>query len=88
MSQPEVVLITGTRKGIGKHLVEHFVGKGAIVEGCSRDTPDWSLEGYTHHLADVTDEDAVKNMFTSIRARHGRLDVCINNAGVASMNQP
>src|SRR5438105_2195 len=86
MPDREVVLITGSRKGIGRHLVEHFVAKGAIVEGCSREMPDWELENYTHHLADVTDDVAVKKMFGSILKRHGRLDVAINNAGVASMN--
>ena len=86
MPEPEVVLITGTRKGIGRHLAEHFVKKGALVEGCSRQVPDWQLQNYTHHLADVTDEAQVKAMFASIQKRHGRLDVAINNAGTASMN--
>jgi len=86
MADREVVLITGTRKGIGKHLAEHFVAKGALVEGCSRELPDWELENYTHHLADVTDDMAVKKMFASVQKRHGRLDVVVNNAGVASMN--
>jgi len=82
----EVVLITGTRKGIGKALVEHFVSRGAIVEGCSRQQPDWELEGYHHHQADVLDEVQVRDMMQSISDRHGRLDVLVNNAGVASMN--
>jgi 3-oxoacyl-[acyl-carrier protein] reductase len=86
MEQPDVVLITGTRKGIGQHLAQHFVNKGAIVEGCSREMPDWELENYTHHLADVTNDQAIRRMFASIQKRHGRLDIVINNAGVASMN--
>ena len=86
MSDREVVLITGSRKGIGRHLVEHFVRKGALVEGCSRELPDWELENYTHHQADVLDEIAIRAMFASIRRRHGRLDIAINNAGIASMN--
>jgi 3-oxoacyl-[acyl-carrier protein] reductase len=86
MSDPEVVLITGTRKGIGRYLAEHFVRKGAWVEGCSRTMPEWELEHYTHHCLDVADEAQVKALFSSIRKRHGRLDILINNAGVASMN--
>lgn len=82
----QVVLITGARKGIGRFLAERFVHNGALVEGCSREAPDWSLEGYTHHLADVADEAQVKAMMTSIARRHGRLDIVINNAGVAAMN--
>lgn len=86
MPEREVVLITGTRKGIGRYLAEHFVRKGALVEGCSRQLPDWNLENYEHHVADVTSEDQVRSMIASIKKRHGRLDVVINNAGVASMN--
>lgn len=86
MPEQEVVLITGTRTGIGRFLAEHFVSRGALVEGCSRNPPDWSLEGYTHHCLDVADEAAVKAMFVDIQKRHGRLDILINNAGVASMN--
>jgi len=73
VSEREVVLITGARKGIGRHLAEHFVRKGALVEGCSRELPDWELENYTHHQADVRDEGQIKAMFASIRSRHGRL---------------
>lgn len=86
MAEREVVLITGTRKGIGRFLVEHFVSKGTLVEGCSREPPDWELENYTHHRVDVADESQVKAMLSSIQRRHGRLDIAINNAGIASMN--
>lgn len=86
MSQPEVVLITGTRTGIGRFLAEHFIRKGALVEGCSREAPGWDSENYTHHAVDIADEAQVNGMLASIRRRHGRLDIVINNAGVASMN--
>lgn len=82
----EVVFITGTRKGIGRALVEHFVAKGARVEGCSREMPDWELDGYRHNQVDVLDEVQVRNVMQSIATRYGRLDVVVNNAGVASMN--
>jgi 3-oxoacyl-[acyl-carrier protein] reductase len=86
MTNATVVLISGTRKGIGRYLAEHFVKQGALVEGCSRSEPDWTLDNYTHHYVDVADEAQVRSMLSSIRKRHGRLDVLINNAGVASMN--
>jgi 3-oxoacyl-[acyl-carrier protein] reductase len=86
MSEREVVLITGARKGIGRFLAEHFVKKGAFVEGCSREQPDWELENYTHHLVDVADEAQVRTMISSIQKHHGRLDIVINNAGIAAMN--
>jgi 3-oxoacyl-[acyl-carrier protein] reductase len=86
MSEREVVLITGTRKGIGCYLAQHFVKKGAVVEGCSREAPEWNLENYIHHRVDVADEKQVKTMLAAIQSRHGRLDIVINNAGIAAMN--
>lgn len=86
MKDRKIVLITGTRKGVGRFLVQHFIEKGAIVNGCSRKPIDWRLPDYTHHIADVGDEAQVKGMISSIKKRHGRLDITINSAGVASMN--
>jgi 3-oxoacyl-[acyl-carrier protein] reductase len=85
VDQP-VTIITGTRKGIGKYLAEHYVGRGHRVIGCSRREPEWSLEGYEHVLADVADEGPVKRLFAGVRKRFGRLDHLINNAGIAAMN--
>ncbi len=85
MSKP-ITLITGTRKGIGKFLVEHYIGKGHIVIGCSRGDIDWQLDNYEHFTLDVVDEKKVKKMFSSVRKKYGRVDNLINNAGIASMN--
>ena len=81
-----VMLITGTRKGIGRYLAEHYISKGFLVEGCSRKPPGWELPNYTHHTADISDEKQIREMFSSIQKRHNRLDIAINNAGIASMN--
>lgn len=86
MPDQPITLITGTRKGIGKYLAEYYIAKGHSVIGCSRDSADWSLPGYTHVRADVTDETAVRELFAGIRREHGRLHNLINNAGIASMN--
>jgi 3-oxoacyl-[acyl-carrier protein] reductase len=86
MAEKKVVLITGTRKGIGRTLVEHYAGRGCHVIGCSRSPFEGELTNYLHYCLDVCDESAVKRMFSEIRSQEGRLDVLINNAGVASMN--
>ena len=83
-----IILITGTRKGIGAALSEYYLSQGDTVIGCSREMPDWA-EGkanYRHFLADVADEAAVKKMFRAVAKEYGRLDALINNAGIASMN--
>ncbi len=81
-----VSLITGTSKGIGRFLAEHYVRRGHRVVGCSRSRPEWELEGYLHYEADVADETSVRQIFADLRQRFGRLDHLINNAGVAAMN--
>ena len=86
MMDPQITLITGTRKGIGKYLVEHYITRGHLVVGCSREVPDWTIQGYKHYEADVSDEKAVLQIFSGIRKEYGKLDNLINNAGIASMN--
>jgi 3-oxoacyl-[acyl-carrier protein] reductase len=88
MSQPDapVTLITGTRKGIGRALVEQYVRAGHRVVGCSRGEPEWRLAGYRHFLADVGEEVEVERLFVDLRKDYGRLDHLINNAGIAAMN--
>ncbi len=81
-----VVLITGTSRGLGRHLAEHFVGKGDLVVGCSRGAASLDHENYRHLQTNVGDEVGVKRVFSEITKAYGRLDVLINNAGIASMN--
>lgn len=80
------IVITGTRKGIGRHLVDHYLSKGYQVFGCSRSPMDETIENYTHYELDVADEESVNNMVFDIQKKSARIDALINNAGIASMN--
>ena len=80
------ILITGSRKGIGKFMTEVFLDRGHTVFGCSRGEQVIDHECYHHFQIDVSDEVGVKEMFRFIRTQGGHLDVLINNAGIASMN--
>jgi len=82
----QVMLITGSGKGIGKYLAEYYAAKGYRVIGCSRSEIDFQLDNYRHFCLDVSDEKKVKEMFAEINRSLGRLDVLVNNAGIASMN--
>ena len=84
--RPEVVLITGTRTGVGKALAEHFLARGDQVVGCSRRPATIVHPAYRHHEVDVTDHRQVRSMFRAVRAEHGYLDALVNNAGVGTMN--
>ena len=80
------MIITGTRKGIGNYLAEYYTHKGFYIIGCSRDDINFELDNYQHYCLDISDEPSVKKMFAEIRKKYGRLDILINNAGIASMN--
>ena len=82
----KVMLITGTRKGIGRYLVEYYCDKGYQVVGCSRAEADYQLDDYRHYCLDVADETAAVGMVADVAKRYGHIDVLINNAGIATMN--
>ena len=86
MHDGRVVLISGTRKGIGRQLAIHYCQQGNVVVGCSRKPVEDMPQGYHHFCLDVADELPVKKMFADVRKRFGRLDILLNNAGTASMN--
>lgn len=86
MSDRPVMVITGARKGIGRHLAEHYAAGDYFVVGCSRGESDLEGPSYAHFRLDVADEAEVVKMFHQIARRWGRVDVLLNNAGIASMN--
>jgi 3-oxoacyl-[acyl-carrier protein] reductase len=82
----KTIVITGTRKGIGKALAEHYLAAGWRVIGCSRGEASLTQAHYEHFSLDVSDEAAVVAMARAIRQAHGTVDALLNNAGIASMN--
>lgn len=81
-----VIIITGTSKGIGKALVEYYLGCGHTVIGCSRSASTIEHVNYIHFFLDVSDEKAVVSMIRTVKKEFGKIDILINNAGMASMN--
>lgn len=81
-----VFIISGASRGIGRALAEHYLGCGDIVVGCARSTSDIKHANYRHFMLDINDEKAVVAMVRAAKKEFGRIDICLNNAGVASMN--
>jgi NAD(P)-dependent dehydrogenase (short-subunit alcohol dehydrogenase family) len=77
-----VALVTGGSRGIGRGITEVLVEAGATVVTCARSAAD-PLPGSTHEQCDVRDPESVAALVEGIVARHGRLDVLVNNAGGA-----
>jgi len=82
----KTIVITGTRKGIGRAMAEHYLEAGWRVIGCSRGAGSVENTNYEHFSLDVSDEAAVVSMARQIRSEHGSVDALLNNAGIASMN--
>jgi len=81
-----IVIVPGSRKGLGHYLCNYFLEEGDIVYGCSRRESTIAHPNYIHFCLDVADEIAVINMVRQIYKNHKHIDVLVNNAGSASMN--
>jgi NAD(P)-dependent dehydrogenase (short-subunit alcohol dehydrogenase family) len=77
-----VVLVTGGVRGVGRGIGDVFLAHGAHVVTCARHEPETPAEA-DFVRCDVRDEPQVTALINGIVARHGRLDVVVNNAGGA-----
>ena len=81
MKPPRVVVVTGGGKGIGKAVVTRFAAQGDRVVAVGRDRRALErTDAAAAEVCDVTAEDQVAALFERV----GRVDVLINNAGVAT----
>jgi 3-oxoacyl-[acyl-carrier protein] reductase len=87
-----VALITGANQGIGFAVAQALAADGfrIVVNGRRENAVEEAAsrlcgKGFDAIgiAADVSDEQAVARMFGTIDARFGRLDIVVNNAGIA-----
>jgi NAD(P)-dependent dehydrogenase (short-subunit alcohol dehydrogenase family) len=76
-----VGVVTGGGAGIGAAITEELRSQGATVVVLDVQGP---LEG-DHVPCDVTDRAQVAEAVRAVLARHGRLDIVVNNAGIAAV---
>ncbi|HEY6297341.1 MAG TPA: SDR family NAD(P)-dependent oxidoreductase, partial [Streptosporangiaceae bacterium] len=87
-----IALITGANKGIGLQTARQLGARGVTVLVGARDE-EQGLEAErglraggadaTFIRLDVTDPESVRDAADWIEKEHGRLDVLVNNAGIA-----
>lgn len=83
IKQKRIVLVTGGSSGIGKAVAEYLSQNGFIVYGTSRsERKEENTSGVNMLQVDVTDETSILSAISEIKAKHGALDVLINNAGL------
>lgn len=86
----QVAIITGGASGIGLALTKRLANAGAVVvvvdldtragEKVVADNNDVAGTIEFRHC-DITDEDSVIDLVSSVYAAHGRIDILVNNAG-------
>jgi NAD(P)-dependent dehydrogenase (short-subunit alcohol dehydrogenase family) len=93
----QVALITGASRGIGLEIARLLAGQGCDLVITGRDRPALEKVGrelvrikvkVTTHPCDVREPDSVNALFRDLRKRHKRIDILINNAGIAHANFP
>jgi NAD(P)-dependent dehydrogenase (short-subunit alcohol dehydrogenase family) len=78
-----VTLVTGGVRGVGLGISRALIEAGATVVACARREPDPPVDGIEFYQCDVREPEQVHAMIAAVVARHGRLDVLVNNAGGA-----
>ena len=90
MNEPRVVVVTGGSRGLGAGIVQSFLDSGDEVATCARSateqTEKWAAEAGDRFLfapADLSSSADAKAFVDAVIERWGRIDVLVNNAGVA-----
>src|SRR5665213_3301573 len=86
-----IALVTGANKGIGREISRQLAAKGTLVLMGARDrergenaVAELRAQGSVEFIQiDVTSQSSVDRAAAEVERRHGRLDVLVNNAGVA-----
>ena len=77
----KICLITGAAQGIGAATCAKFAAEGATVIGADL-RPEGIAAEHERHALDVTRREQVDAVVAAVLARHGRIDVLVNNAGI------
>jgi 2-deoxy-D-gluconate 3-dehydrogenase len=84
-----VALVTGASRGLGASIARGLADDGALVVAAARSVDQLATvvsaapDRISSAIADMTDAGALAGLVDEVVARHGRIDVLVNNAGIA-----
>ena len=88
-----VAVVTGGAQGFGLAITERFIEAGAKVviwdidENAAKDAiGKVKSENLSHQIVDVTNFEIVNQNLKEVEKKHGKIDIFVNNAGIAGMN--
>jgi len=88
----KIAIVTGAGRGIGEAIAEAFLHEGATVVIAERDVETGSATaarlGAWFVPTDVTSQHSVDQLVAAVVAKHGRIDVLVNNAGINVFHEP
>lgn len=82
----KVAVVTGASRGIGLAIAKELTAKGYQVVGISRNIEPGEPFALTIK-ADIADIESHADVLSQIGAKFGRIDLLVNNAGVAPINR-
>ena len=78
----KLALVTGSRRGVGRLIAEHFLHHGARVVGFARGEATIAHPQYAHFQVDVGDPTAVQKGFAELKKVTDAVHIVVNNAAV------
>ena len=88
-----VAVVTGGAQGFGLAVSEKFIEAGAKViiwdideEAAKQAIDKVNSENLTYKIVDVSDFENINKSLSEIQNKHGKIDIFINNAGIAGVN--
>ena len=88
----KIAVVTGAAGGLGRAFSKRLLGDGLHVVGVDLDAPALLQmaadlgAGFTPEAADLTDPEAIIDLFDRLTARFGGIDALVNNAGTCFMS--
>ena len=88
-----VAIVTGGAQGFGLAISQRFIEAGAKViiwdideNAIKKNLDKIDSQNLSHQIVDVSNFENINKNLSEAESKHGKIDIFINNAGIAGMN--